>query len=243
MKAPSNGKLLGLKSNTIGKSGLHRGRKKRQEARLRVEKKQKFIEEEISKAEKRKPSKKVLALGPALAVLDSLADALPDEVETKKKDDATTKSVTKHWQRRKLVREETEQVRNVREHEAFKKNGIEALRLHLLNTVSRNPNEIAPALQPGQPGAPKKRKTENVKEKGKSAKKGGLSLPDKKDMEQVREAARDRVAKKRAKKEEWGRAAEQLKKKKQGGKIEKQTMRSLLGKRRGGRIGEKRPKI
>lgn len=236
---------------------MHRGRKKRLETRKRLEKKKDFIAAEIEKlhketekkrAELRKKNAKRSPLGPALAVMGDMADALPsDKGDDGKEGELPFKTgpkIVRHKERRRIVVAETEQVNNVREHPVFKEDPIEALRQHLMNTVSADPSEIPPALEPGDAGASKKKK----KGKGVVGGKKEAKRPKpefalgKEEAERVQEEAKERVAAKREKKAAYAEAAMKMKRKKQGGKIEKQTLKGLMSRPRG-RIGVKRPKI
>lgn len=249
----------------IGKDSLpmHRGRKKRLEAKRRLEKKKDFITAEIERlhretekkrAELRKKNAIAGPLGPALAVMGDIADALPsdkpDDAEVSAKDMRSlshTPKVVRHKERRRIVVTETAQMNNVREHPVFKENPIETLRQHLMNTVATNPNEIPPPLAPGDAGASKKKK----KGKGSGSSEGGRKEAKRPktdfelgsdEAEKIREEAKERLAAKREQKAAFAEAAAKLKRKKQRGKIEKQTLKGLMSRPRG-RIGVKRPKI
>lgn len=247
----------------IGKDALpmHRGRKKRLEAKRRLEKKKDFIAAEIERlhgetekkrAELRKQNAVAGPLGPALAVMGDIADALPsdqpEDEEVSAKDShlralSRTPKFVRHKERRRIVVAETAQLNNVREHPVFKENPIETLRQHLMNTVSAHPSEIPPPLAPGDAGASKKKK--KVKGGG-GEKEAKRPKPDfelgNEEAEKIREEAKQRLAAKREQKAAFAEAAAKLKRKKQGGKIEKQTLKGLMSRPRG-RIGVKRPKI
>lgn len=263
--------LVPRKSDSLSRNGginkdalpMHRGRKKRVEARKRLERKKDFIAAEIEKlhrgtekkrAEIRKRNAKRGPLGPALAILDDMAEALPsveadDETEDRVVGVETGRKIVRHKERRRIVATETEQVNNVREHPVFKQDPIEALRQHLVNTVSAEANEIPAALGAGDAGAGKKKKNVkrkgdidvNRKREGKRAKGGGLGISTE-ESERIREEAKERVAAKREQKAVYAEAAMKLKRRKEGGKIEKQSLKAVVSKTRG-RIGVKRAKI
>lgn len=251
--AANSAASLSKKSTTISKdTTLHRGRKKRLETKRRFDKKKEFIKAEIEKLEQDSKSKKQKSktskkdLGPALAILGKIADELPKTQAEPEKPNYRNRSVTNHRKRTKIAEEEREQVQRVQQHEAFKSNPVEALRQHLMNTVSSDPSEIPPALKPGMAGAPKIGKVdtkEKQKKAGKEVDTSGMSVPDKETMEKLREEARERVVRKREQKAVYAAAAIKHKRRKTSGKIEKQTLSGLLARGGRGRIGVKRPKI
>lgn len=228
---------------------MHRGRRKRQEARRRLETKKDFIKSELARLEEEAEvkraaqianDKKKSTLGPALAIMKDLAEALPkeerDEVEGEKMSEKEGK-VLRHKTRKKIVAEETEQIRNVRAHPVFKEDPMEALRQHLVNTVASDPAEIAPPLQEGKK---RKRKRRN---KGKVTHQGtveNLKVEVDGELEKARDKARERVAEKKERKAAMAETVAKMKRK--AGGIEKQTLSGLISKSRG-RIGVKRPKI
>lgn len=221
---------------------LHRGRKKRLEKRQRQAAKQAFVQDElarISEAKKKKKStkkRKKTPAGPALSILTPLQDALPAEEREPNEDAKETETernarqgAVRHRARRRLLVDETEQVNNVRKFEGFVHNPVEALRQHLMNTISNDPCEIAPAI-----GEDKKA------EKSKETSGGKVKLEiGKKGLEEARTMARERVREKVAEKKRFAEAAAALKKKRDDSKIKKQR----LGGAARGRIGVKREKI
>lgn len=231
---------------------MHRGRRKRQEARRRLESKKDFIRSEIARLEEeaelkraaqRLKDKKNSSLGPALALMKDMAEALPEleddgGAERKKGDQREMRpKVLRHKARKKMVAEEMEQVRNVRAHPVFKDDPMEALRQHLVNSIGTDPAEVAPPVQEG------KQEKRTRRKRGKA---DGRVLQEVKgegdeDMRKARGEAKTRVVEKREQKAVMAAAAAKLKRKK-GGKIEKQTLSGSISKWRG-RIGVKRPKI
>lgn len=232
---------------------MHRGRRKRQEVRRRLEAKKDFIKSELSRLEEeteakrtaqRVNEKKKSPLGPALAIMKDMAEALPterDETEGKRnngKAGGADGRVLRHKTRKKIVAEETEQVRNVRAHPVFKEDPMEALRQHLVNTVASDPTEVAPPLQEGKKGKRKRRNKRKVVEQGGTK---DLRVEVDGELERARDEARERVAEKKERKAAIAEAAAKMKRKKTGG-IEKQTLSGLISKPRG-RIGVRRPKM
>lgn len=161
--------------------------------------------------------------------LEGLREVL-DEAANLAKDEKPSASGGVPIKRRKnLVRIETLQATSVREHPIFKKDPIEALRQHLLNTVCPNPAAVPP-----KPGS------EEEKKKGKKTKE--KKTPkfdiDKESMAIAREAARERVREKREQKAEMARAAQKIQRRSSLEGVTKVRKSPLRG-----RIGVKRPKL
>lgn len=247
----------GIKKGSSPTQTLHRGRKKRLQARQQLEKKKNFIQEEVEKVEKFKKQKEEKlceknektknVLLSALKLAEQMQDALPEETDVKKiskEDEIGQQSKVSHKQRRKIIQNETVQVNNVRKHPSFKENPMEALRKHLLNTVSNDPTDIPPPL---------KTKSEKTKKNNKQSKKQNQTQPQKpaqgltvqkETLQQINQQTREAVAKKREEKAAYAQIALKMKKEQNKNKIQKQTLTGLLGRRSSkGRIGEKRPKI
>lgn len=263
-KAPAtSAAALNRKSSAINKEvPMHRGRKKRVEAKQRLAAKKNFVHEELQRLEHeaqkkreqlKRDQKRKSPVGPALSVFGDMANALPVTKDDSSDDDDGGRKeqgpkVLRHRERRRIVVEETEQAKNVREHAAFKSDPIEALRQHLMNTVSSNPCEVAPRLATGAAGAAKKRGRGKGKRDEKTWEKTTVgrqlvAMPSKEGMEKIKADARERVAMKKAEKAELAEAALKLKKRRKGDKIEKQSLGSLLARPSRGRIGVKRAKI
>lgn len=155
---------------------LHRGRRKRLDAKQRSEKKREFVEAELAKIDnliqaKRASAKReraVKLVGPALAVLsDDLVAALPDDTAkqapeheqvgdakgrgTNKSEQNRSGSGLKHRQWAPKLIDEKQQMERVLKHDAFINTGLDALTSHLSNTVSCQAAEIPPPLPTNKP--------------------------------------------------------------------------------------------
>lgn len=234
---------------------LHRGRKKREATKQRLERKKSFIASELERAEaetarkreeeaKKRAARKG-AVGPALAVLSEMAAALPagaDETGRAEEGERAGGRGKKmrHKARRRIAVEEAEQLRQVRAHAMFQADPVEALRQHLVNTVAADPGAVPAGLGKGKSraGGEKGRGGRG----GEAGKAGGL-VADGGAVERAREEARRRVEEKRERKAGLAEAAARLRKKRQGGRIGKQTLKGVVGGGRRGRIGEKRDKV
>lgn len=231
---------------------LHRGRRKRLEVKERAASKQKFIEEELAKlesiaAKKRETVKKarlVKSIGSALAILPDLAEALPD-VDAHGKTSGRVgsdqahgdsergrKHGVKHKAWSKIVERESEQLRRVQEHDAVKDLGIEALRMHLSNTVGARADK--------RPGAGKWKGKVGGRDGGDGRVKKTAKHADRNRKGGDGKAGSVNVERREYKKQMAERAASVTGKRR--GEVRKQTMKGLLGGHRG-RIGEKREKM
>ncbi len=159
--------------------------------------------------------------------LDGLREALDEAAVLAKKD--AVKGGVSSKRRKNLVLSETAQVKSVREHPVFKRDPVEALRLHLLNTVCANPTAVPP-----KPGGEKKK---SEKKKSEVVKLSEPQVVDK-PLALARDKAKERVREKRERKAEMANLAGSVQRRKslQGvGKVRKSPLR--------GRIGVKRPKL
>lgn len=238
----------GIKKNAT----LHRGRRKRLEAKERAASKQTFIEEELAKLEaiatkKRETVQKqrlVKSVGNALAVLPDLAGALPDLYDKEKANESNGanhgksdrmlggKHGLKHRVWSKMVDKESEQLSRVQKHQAVREMGIEALRAHLANTVHVEANKDQNSTK-GRKGIANDRATRNGRVK-KTSRYDGTSKKDNENVDVV-------AAKRREDKRIMAKMAASLTAERRG-QVQKQTMKSLVSGKRG-RIGEKREKI
>lgn len=246
----------GIKKN--GSGTLHRGRRKRLEAKERAASKQTFIEEELAKleaiaAKKRETVKKqrlAKSVGKALSVLPDLADALPD-LDDKAAECGDTASGTKgrralgskhglqHKAWSRTVDRESEQLERVQNHKAVKDMGIAALRAHLANTVCvKSKQEQAGGKADGiknENGISGGGISKNKKmKKRKNGKNDGKCKKENSGVDAV-------AAERREHKGKLAKIAASMTAKRHG-EVQKQTMKSLLSGKRG-RIGEKREKL
>lgn len=255
-KASSSASL----SSSIGKGpAMHRGRKKRVEARERLEKKRTFVDEELAKLhllsqqrrEQQRHQRLSHTVGKALAVLPDMALALPS-LDDKKDDDEGDGGGGRggrglrglpHREWGKTVKAERERLGRVQAHEAFVGMGVEALRAHLSHTVGGGGS----VGRVGTTVGTKRRVTEGGGGKRKRGKgKGGATAAhgtgEGGDGEEE-ESAAERVAGRRERKKRMGERAAQLRAKGRG-EVKTQTFKSLLGGgERRGRIGQTHEKI
>lgn len=249
------GKASTLESGIKKNGPLHRGRRKRLEAKERAASKRTFIEEEVAKLEALATKKReavrrerlVKSVGNALAVLPDLAGALPDVNNGAKMKDSNGanhengksnrmlggKHGLKHRSWSKVVDKESEQLSRVQNHEAVREMGIEALRAHLANTVRVDANKDQNRTN-GRKGSVNDRATRN----GRVKKTGKRDGNGKKDDDETGDMV---AANRREDKRKMAKMAASLTAKRRG-QVQKQTMKSLLSGQRG-RIGEKREKI
>lgn len=230
--------------DAIGKERVVRGRKKRVAEQRAVKKE--FVARELSRISAEAEAKRgalrardaVRASGPALAVMGGLGDALgeverkvPEVVEERREG-----KIVRIKARRRILAQEAAQVKNVLAHPGFVKDPMEALRQHLMNTVSSCPEEVPPAVDEGKGRRKKKGKHGKGSEggdEGAAADLAGATAA----VARMKKTAREAVVKKREHKQELATAAAAIKKRK-GGRVVKQTFGAPRG-----RIGVARPKI
>lgn len=121
---------------------------KKKKTQVRQEKHDAFIEKVLTKIEgeqatKNKKKKKKRRAGRTLLRLGAIGDAL-DDVEFEKKERVAV--VVRSKTRSKILEEEIDQVSGVLKHPAFQENPMEALRTHLMNTVTQDPEAVPPSI-------------------------------------------------------------------------------------------------
>lgn len=169
--AESRDGLSVAKLGGIGKaSAVSRGKRKRSEKRAQVEAKNEFINAELKRLEadaaaRREAiaaNKRGAECGPALALMGAIGEGLeatetpPASGRGDKSIDPPAQKIVHERQRRRILAQETLQVRNVVEHPSFQANPMEALRQHLMNCVGEDPLAVPAPLSAGNNG--KKRK-------------------------------------------------------------------------------------
>jgi hypothetical protein len=240
----------------IGKeSVLSRGKRKRFEKRDRVTRKEAFVEEELRRLEAAASARRsALAARDAarappvkrpLAHMRDLADGL--DLDTAALDHPAAdggaargmsgegsaqgpQKIVHERARRRILVEETAQVKQVVKHPAFQANPIEALRQHLLNTVASDPLAVPEAVEKAskESGADRMSRQDDSVTLRASA--------NTKRRATGRSIARDATAQRREHKADLAARAARIVKSKRPGK-EQGPSRSR------GRIGEQRPKI
>jgi Ribosome biogenesis protein SLX9 len=242
----------------IGKeSVLSRGKRKRFEKRDRATRKEAFVEEELRRLEAAASARRsALAARDAarappvkrpLTHMHDLADGL--DLDTALGDHPAAsgnavrgvgedgsaqgpqKTVMHERARRRILVEETIQVKQVVKHPAFQANPIEALRQHLLNTVAADPLAAIPEAVEKAP------KDRNVDRKPGPPDGATLRAAAKTSRTTTgRSTARDMTAQRREHKADLAARAARISKSKRPGK-------EHVPSRSRGRIGEQRPKI
>lgn len=219
----------------IGKaSAVSRGKRKRSEKRARVESKHEFIDAELKRLEAEAAARRAAIVakkrgaenGPALAFMETLRDNLELEEGAADAQAGASKGlpvqkIVHEKQRRKILADETVQVKGVIEHPSYQANPMEALRQHLMNGLDEDPLAVPAPLVTGDGGKKRKQELKATSQPLRRA------VSSRKTSRPAEASARRREAK---------------------SEMAAKARRNRLGVSKGhsvsrGRIGEKRPKI
>lgn len=231
-------------SKPTSNTGLLSGR--RGQKKKRLDKRRDFIATELARLEDLQNSKLANLIqkraqkqvGQALSLLHGLKDSLPSAEGDGNSAEQQQKNKNQSWSQ--LVQQEKNQMDKVRNHEAFVNMGLDALTVHLSNTVSQ-----AVASATGNT-----RGTQGPKVGGKANKKGKSNTYMTKQQnrneqgKQTGGSIERNAAERREHKKKMAEQAVRMASK-QRAQSKPQTLSSLLGGKHAssrGRIGEKRPK-
>lgn len=259
LSAAGNGiykKHLPNNTDSTNVSSMHRGRKRRQQALERQQRRQSFIEAELAKidqiasdkcaaaalAKRNNINKKRAASFKGLGLdLGQVLNQLSDDKERQQCDQSPVagkgeekkkKKQLRHRNWATVVNDERDQMQRVTQHDAFVGMGVEALRAHLTNTVMSSSSAAAAApttnndVKKGT-AATAKRSNNNNKSDELSSKQNNNKMAKRDDQHNTDEA-QSVAAQRRAFKK---RQAEQLLEMgaEKRGDVKRQTFGSLLG--------------